>query len=145
MSFGPSLALCPAERGGVDLLRLEATLEALTVAEIRAVADDLAATRVTAADEIEAMRAVLEVEHALTRTRRHAQAAVAARSVTLAVQSAARRERIALPDDAVTRVARAAAQVARALVAGQECAADVRCLSRGLERVIDFAGVAAAR
>lgn len=129
----------------MDLLRLEATLEALTVAEIRAVAEDLAATRATAADEIEAMRATLEVEHALRRTRRHTQAAVAAHNITLAVQSAARRERIPLPDDAVTRVARAAAQVARALVAGHECAADARCLARGLERVVDFAGVAAAR
>ena len=35
------------------------------------------------------------------------------------MQAAARRDRVKLPDDAVTRVARAAGQVARALVAGE--------------------------
>ncbi|GIU86381.1 MAG: hypothetical protein KatS3mg009_0896 [Acidimicrobiia bacterium] len=129
----------------MDLLRLEAALEALTVAEIRSVAQDLAAARTTPADEIEAMRATLEVEHALRRTRRQTQAAAAAHSVTLAVQAAARRERLPLPDDAVTRVARAAAQVARAIVAGEGCEADVRCLARGLQRVVDLAGAVAAR
>jgi hypothetical protein len=36
------------------------------------------------------------------------------------VQHIARRERLPLPDDAVTKVARAAGQYARALVAGDE-------------------------
>jgi hypothetical protein len=103
----------------MECAEFEAALAALGIDEIRAIAAALDASEATAAEEIAAMRATLAVEHALRRTNRQTQAALAARAMGAAVQAAARRDRIKLPDDAVTRVARAAGQVARALVAGE--------------------------
>ena len=91
-------------------------------------ATELDAAYSTAADELAATRAILAIEHALRRTHRRVEAALAARTIGAAVQQVARRERVRLPDDAVTKVARAAGQYARALVAGDEVADEAAAL-----------------
>jgi hypothetical protein len=108
----------------MECAEFEAALAALGIDEIRAIAAALDASGASAAEEIAAMRATLAVEHALRRTNRQTQAALAARQMGAAVQAAARRDRVKLPDDAVTRVARAAGQVARALIAGETVIAE---------------------
>ena len=110
----------------MEYVDFEATLAALGMNEIRAIATALDERSTTPADEIAAMRATLSVEHALRRSGRQTQAALAARALGAAVQSAAKRDRVKLPDDAVTRVARAAGQVARAMLAGPSVAAEAR-------------------
>ena len=101
-------------------VQFEIALDGLTMADIKSIATQLDPADTTAADEIAATGATLASEHALRRTRRQVEAALAARTVGAAVQDVARRERVRLPDDAVTKVARAAGQYARALVAGDE-------------------------
>jgi hypothetical protein len=95
----------------------------------------LTATRDSIADEIEATRAMLHVEHAVRRTKRKNQAAMAALTVIALVQDAARRDAVRLPDDDVTRVARAAAAVARALVVGEVVEREARLLATAFDRV----------
>ncbi|MGQ0825583.1 MAG: hypothetical protein ACT4OX_11270 [Actinomycetota bacterium] len=126
----------------MDAAQFEAVLADLTIIDIHAIAADLDSARSSPADEIDATRATLAVEHALRGRRLHTDAAVAARAVGMTVQDAARRERVTLPDDAVTRVARAAGQIARAMVAGSAVTAELSVLLRGFERVVDCAEVA---
>lgn len=126
----------------MDAAQFEEQIAGLGVAEIRAVAADLDAAHTSPADEIEATRATLAVEHALRGRRLQTEAATAARNIGAIVQDAARRERVKLPDDAVTRVARASGQVARALVAGTAVTVELTVLLRGFERVVDCAEVA---
>ena len=67
---------------------------------------------------------MLHVERVLRATHRRNQAAMAGLTVVALVQRAARRDGVDLPDDDVTRVARAAEQVARAIVGGPPAARD---------------------
>ena len=108
-------------------------MSGLTVDDIRKISFDLSSAVSSTADEIATTRAVLMIEQTLRRTHRLHNAATAALAVATAVQDVAHKERVALPDPDVTRVARAAAQLARGMVAldnpGIEEA--LRCLTRG--------------
>jgi hypothetical protein len=69
-------------------------------------------------DEVDWWRATIAIDKVVRHARRGRQAAHAASRAAGTVQEAARRGGIALPDSDVTRVARAAADVARGLAAG---------------------------
>ena len=117
-------------------VQFEIALDGLTMADIKSIATQLDTADTTAADEIAATRATLAIEHALRRTRRQVEAALAARTVGAAVQDVARRERVRLPDDAVTKVARAAGQYARALVAGDEVTDEAAAMGRRWQHIL---------
>jgi hypothetical protein len=125
----------------MECVEFEALVATIDMDDIRAIAAGLDATATTPAEEIAAMRATLAVEHALRRSGRQTQAALAARAVGATVQDAARRERVRLPDDSVTRVARAAGQVVRALTAGDSCAAEARLFAEVFSHSSTFAKV----
>ena len=69
-------------------------------------------------DEVDWWRATIAIDKVVRHARRGRQAAQAASDAANAVQASAARAGISLPDDRVTRVARAAADVARGLAAG---------------------------
>ncbi len=116
-------------------------LSELTVDGIRDIAGDLAVASSVTADEVAATRSMLIIEQTLRRTHRLPNAGAAALAAATAVQDVALRARVALPDDDVTRVARAAAQLARGLVVNDSPAIPdaLRCLGRGWHRLPCFA------
>jgi hypothetical protein len=116
----------------VDLLAFGHTLETLRLAEIRAVSSRLA-ERDCIADEVERTRAVMHVDRVVRRDRRRNQAGLAAVTAISLVQDAARRDGAQLPDADVTRVARAAALVARALVCGPVARREAELLARAFD------------
>jgi hypothetical protein len=121
-------------------------LSELTVDSIRGIASDLVAASANTADEVAATRSVLIIEQTLRHTHRMSNAAAAALAAASTVQDVAVRARVALPDDDVTRVARAAAQLARGLVVGDSPAVPdaLRCLGRGWQRLACISNLAAA-
>lgn len=121
-------------------------LAELTVDDIRSIALDLHLANTSTADEIAATRAVLVIEQTLRRAHRLPQAAQAALHAATTVQDVAKRGRVALPDQDVTRVARAAAQIARGLVAADITPVDeaLRSLGKGWSRMPCCADLAAA-
>jgi hypothetical protein len=130
----------------VDVVAFGRALTELSVDDIRAVARDLSDASASIADEIALTRSVLLIEQTLRHTHRLQHAAAAALAAATAVQEAAQRARMTLPDSDVTRVARAAAQLARALVAAENLgtADALRCLGRGWHRLPCCADLAAA-
>ncbi len=94
--------------------------------DLRLVAGSLASDTLT--DEVDWWRATIAIDKVLRNHRCARHAARAALGATRAVQSAATDAGIALPDDDVTRVARAAADVARGLAAGPVARPIVRLL-----------------
>jgi len=131
----------------MDVETFGQALAELRMDDVRAIAGDLARADDTPAERLDHSRAVLVVERALRRTHRVHDGVAAALAVSSAVREVARREAIALPDSDVTRVARAAAQLARGLAADPGAAPDVddavRCLCRGWSRLACCAGLAA--
>ena len=121
----------------MDVAAFGRAVSALSVDDVRKISSDLSSAVSSTADEIAATRAVLMIEQSLRRTHRLHNAAAAALAVATAVQEVAHRARVPLPDPDVTRVARAAAQLARGLVALDNPGIDeaVRCLSRGWQRL----------
>jgi hypothetical protein len=99
--------------------QLSEALRSLTPEDLARIARSLAAD--TAADEVDAWRITMTIDRSLRHSHHTRQAAGAARAAAQAVQFAAASHGVALPDLDVTRVARAAAELARALVAGDEC------------------------
>lgn len=93
-----------------------ASLERLSAEDVRTVAKRLDSD--VLCDEVDWWRATIAIDKVVRHARRGRQAAHAATAASGAVQRAARRAGIALPDADVTRVARAAADVARGLAAG---------------------------
>ena len=79
----------------------------------------------TAGDEVDAWRATIAIDRALRHTHRTREAAKAAWDAAQTVQRAAAAQGIALPDPDVTHVARAAAEVARGLVAADGVESEV--------------------
>ena len=67
---------------------------------------------------------MLTIEQTLRRTHRLHDAATAALAAATRVQAVAQQAHVDLPDDDVTRVARAAAQLARGLVVGDHPGVD---------------------
>ena len=90
----------------------------LSFDDVRSIAFDLHAACASTADEVANTRAMLMIEQTLRRTRRLHDAALASLAAATKVQQVAERAHVDLPDDDVTRVARAAAQLARGMVVG---------------------------
>jgi hypothetical protein len=107
----------------MDLTELHAALKALTVDDIHDVAKSLAND--TVGDEVDAWHATIAIDRALRHSHRSRQAGRAAWDAAQAVQRAAEAQGMELPDVDVTHVARAAAEVARGLVAGDDVALEV--------------------
>jgi hypothetical protein len=121
----------------VDVVAFGRALAELSVEDIRSISHDLTAACTSTADEIATTRSVLVIEQTLRRTHRLHNAATAALAAATSVQDAAHRAHLDLPDTDVTRVARAAAQLARGLVAGDHPGIDdaLRVLGKGWHRL----------
>jgi hypothetical protein len=107
------------ERAGVmeaSVARFVDGLRTMSADDIRRIVDSLDSEALT--DEVDWWRATIAIDKVLRHSRCSRQAARAANDATRAVQEAATHEGISLPDAGVTRVARAAADVARGLAAG---------------------------
>ena len=96
--------------------RFNVALRAMSADDLHRVAASLDAEHIC--DEVDWWRATIAIDKLLRRTHGSRRAARAATDAAKAVQEAAGRAGIPLPDDDVTRVARAAADVARGLAAG---------------------------
>jgi hypothetical protein len=118
----------------VELVAFVRALQRLTAAELRDLSFDLAHVLECAADELALSKAIADVDRAARRVHVVSQAGLAAHLTIEAVLTAARTAGIDLPDPDVTRVARAAAHVARALVAS-ETAQDLVVVTRGFHRL----------
>jgi hypothetical protein len=113
----------------VDVGEFTQALERLTADDVHCIAASLTSNHTdSAADEVEAWRVTLTIDRVLRRTHRTRVAAQAASTVTHTVLQIAAAQGIRLPDEEVTHVARAAAEVARGLVAGDDARAEVRSL-----------------
>lgn len=101
-------------------------LRSLTADELQRISVSLDSETLT--DEVDWWRATIAIDKVLRHSRCTRQAARAARDATRAVQESAERVGIPLPDPDVTRVARAAGDVARGLAAGPPARPIVRLL-----------------
>ena len=95
----------------------------LTQEDVHSIARSLESE--TAGDEVDAWRATLAIDRALRHSHRTREAAQAAWGAAQAVQRAATAQGMTLPDPDVTHVARAAAEVARGLVAADGVESEV--------------------
>lgn len=100
----------------MELTEFVAALDRLTADDIRLVAKSLDSESL--ADEVDWWRATIAIDRAIRHARVTRHAARAATQAAELVQERAGQGGIALPDDDVTRVARAAAEIARGLTAG---------------------------
>ena len=113
----------------MDVGEFSRALESLTAEDVHRIAATLTNNHSdNAADEVEAWRVTLTIDRVLRRTHRTRLAARAASSITHTVLQIAAAQGIRLPDEEVTHVARAAAEVARGLVAGDDVRAEVGTL-----------------
>jgi hypothetical protein len=100
----------------VDVAVFGRALTELTFDDIRLIAVDLRAASTSTADEIRYTRASLMIEQSLRRAHRSQDALRASWECAVSVQEVAERAGVALPNDVVTYVARAAALLAKGLV-----------------------------
>ncbi|HEV3135184.1 MAG TPA: hypothetical protein VG348_10840 [Acidimicrobiia bacterium] len=113
----------------MDVAEFSRALEGLTADDVHRIAATLTSNHSdSAADEVEAWRVTLTIDRVLRRTHRTRLAARAASSITHTVLQIAAAQGIRLPDEEVTHVARAAAEVARGLIAGDDVRAEVGAL-----------------
>jgi len=113
----------------VDVAEFSRALEGLTADDVHRIAATLTSNHSdSAADEVEAWRVTLTIDRVLRRTHRTRLAARAASSITHTVLQIAAAQGIRLPDEEVTHVARAAAEVARGLIAGDDVRPEVGSL-----------------
>ena len=113
----------------MDVGEFSRALEGLTAEDVHRIAATLTNNHTeNAADEVEAWRVTLTIDRVLRRTPRTRLAARAASSITHTVLQIAAAQGIRLPDEEVTHVARAAAEVARGLIAGDDVRAEVGTL-----------------
>ena len=113
----------------MDVAEFSRALEGLTADDVHRIAATLTSNHSdSAADEVEAWRVTLTIDRVLRRTHRTRLAARAASSITHTVLQIASAQGIRLPDEEVTHVARAAAEVARGLIAGDDVRAEVGAL-----------------
>jgi hypothetical protein len=110
----------------MNLTEFTDALRRLSVDDIHRIAVSLASD--TAGDEVDAWRATIAIDRALRHSHRTRQAARAAWDAAQVVQRIAESNAIALPDPAVTHVARAAAEIARGMIAGDDVAVEVNRL-----------------
>jgi hypothetical protein len=109
----------------MDLGSFVETLRQLDALSIGAAADELDAAASSAAGEVSWWRATVEIDRQLRAHHASRSGARAAHQAASAVLSAAARCGIALPDDRVTAVARAAADIARGLAVDAAAAQDL--------------------
>lgn len=109
-------------------------LQRLTATELRDLAFDLDHAVDCAAEELALWKALADLDRAARRVHRVIQAGLAAHLSVEAVLNAARAAGIELPDSGITRVARGASRVARALVVGEN-AHDLVVVTRGFHRI----------
>jgi hypothetical protein len=102
----------------MELQEFTRALAHMDLVDIRGVADAIDRSFSSADGEVAWWRAHLDIDHALKQRSSLRSAATAAHAVSDVVRAAAGRAGIALPDPGVTRVAREAQEVARAIVAG---------------------------
>ncbi len=121
----------------MDVVVFGKALTDLSLDDVRSIASDLHVACESTADEVANTRAMLMIEQTLRRTHRLHDAASAALAAATKVQAAAERAHIDLPDDDVTRVARAAALLARGMVVGDHPGIDdaLHVLGRGWHRL----------
>jgi len=100
----------------VELTEFVAALDRLTADDIRLVAKSL--ENETFSDEVDWWRATIAIDRAIRHARVARHAARAAARAAQIVQERAEQGGVMLPDDDVTRVARAAAEIARGLSVG---------------------------
>jgi hypothetical protein len=100
----------------VDVDLFGRALAELSIDDVRSIAADLRDACTSTADEIAHTRSMLMIEQSLRRSHRLHDAATVALECATCVQGVARRSGVELPDDDVTMVARAAAQLARGLL-----------------------------
>ncbi len=113
----------------MDVAEFSRALEGLTADDVHRIAATLTSNHSdSAADEVEAWRVTLTIDRVLRRTHRTRLAARAASSITHTVLQIAAAQGIRLPDEEVTHVARAAAEVARGLIAGDDVRPEVGSL-----------------
>jgi hypothetical protein len=113
----------------MDVGEFSRALERLTAEDVHRIAATWTNNHSdNAADEVEAWRVTLTIDRVLRRTHHTRLAARAASSVTHTVLQIAAAQGIRLPDEDVTHVARAAAEVARGLIAGDDVRAEVGTL-----------------
>ncbi|GEM_PF-2286780 len=112
----------------MELAELTGTLAQMTADDLRIVAKAIAVHHQSAGDEVDSWHAVVHIDEVLRRTGRSRQAAHAAYAAAQAVLAAAGASSVTLPDPEITKIARAAALIARGLVAGADADADVRWL-----------------
>jgi hypothetical protein len=110
----------------MDLTGFYDALRQLTADDIHRVAQSLASD--TVGDEVDAWHATIAIDRALRHSHRTRHAARAASDAAQIVQRVAEANDIELPDIEVTHVARAAAEVARGMVAGDDVATEVHQL-----------------
>jgi hypothetical protein len=123
----------------MDVGEFSRALESLTAEDVHRIAATLTNNHSdNAADEVEAWRVTLTIDRVLRRTHRTRLAARAASSITHTVLQIAAAQGIRLPDEEVTHVARAAAEVARGLIAGDDVRAEVGTL------LVDWSPIVAA-
>jgi hypothetical protein len=104
----------------MELSHFTHAISRLTGDEIRVIATGLQTAHSSAADEVTWWQATIAIDRVLRSNGRTRTAAMAAMGATKAVQTAATADGIELPDGNVTSVARAAAEIARAIVAGPD-------------------------
>jgi hypothetical protein len=114
----------------VQLEGFVTALQLLDGDDLRAVACAIDEQHQTVADEVAAWEAVMCIDDALREAGRSRVAARAAHEAVQAVRSAAEASDVDIPDAVVIRVAREAAMLARALVAGTGADPAVKHLSR---------------
>ena len=115
------------------LSRFLGELEQLTESDLRRIAASLESEALT--DEVDWWRATIAIDKVLRHRRCTRQAGRAASDALHAVEAAAQRAGIETSDPVVTRVARAAADVARGLAAGPPARPVVRLLLEHWEPV----------
>ncbi len=115
----------------MNLSKFLLALDDLTLDDIRALASELDAMVANAAEEVEVTRSYLRIESILRHEHKVREAAHASHRAAEAIVAVATRCGADLPDSTVTRVARAAATIARGLVVETQAAPEVAFLLQG--------------
>jgi hypothetical protein len=115
-----------AENPPMEVTAFVEVLRTLTPEDIQRISASLASEALT--DEVDWWRATIAIDKVLRHSRCTRRAARVAADAAHAVQGSAARGGMILPDPDVTRVARAAGDVARGLVAGRPARPIVRLL-----------------
>ena len=112
----------------MDLGEFTQAITRMSGADIRLIASEIHVRLASPADEVAWWQATISIDRTLKCARLHRAAAVAAGAASKAVRSVAEHAGMELPDNDVTCVARAAAEVARGMVAGSAAEQPVRHL-----------------